>query len=118
MGPKQVKSWTYSTYNKGRGLSGSTEVSSGQKRNTRVMEMWEELEALTGQGCWEAIAGGGVPGGVAGGRQGGERDRWGLVDQLGLEGCSFWSSAWSGLHGTVEERGQSPGGEKSRDREA
>lgn len=107
MGPKQVKSWTYSIYDKGRGLSGSTEVSSGQKRNTRVLEMWQELEALTGQECWEVIAGGGVPGG-----QGGEPDRRGLVDRLGLEGCSYWSSAWSGLHGTVGERGQSPGGDR------
>lgn len=53
--------------------------------------MWEELEALTGQGCWEAIAGGGVPGGVAGGgggRAGSETDG-GWWTSWDLRGAAF-----------------------------
>lgn len=47
---------------------------------------------------------------VPGGRRARQMGTGGLAGTCG--GCSYCSSAWSGLHGAVEERGQSFGGEE------
>lgn len=84
--------------------------SAQDRRETRgKIEMWEELEALTGQECWEAIAGGGVPGA---GRAGSETDG-GWWTSWDLRGAAFGRrhgvgcmGQWRREHRVLEEKSQ------------